>query len=169
MISKAQFATLINVIDRLNHYQLLKVGITATTRDIQDAFHREALSFHPDRYQGIGDPETLEYSKTVYARVVEAYQILSNKNMRQDYDLKLKGPNTKVSPESEDEITSVRFKKSTPSPVGQKFFKLAQTALQTGNLSAAKINIQLALNTDPDNRDFRQLLNRIESGLKKPK
>jgi DnaJ-class molecular chaperone len=173
LTSKTQFEALLKIIDQLTHYQLLKIGITASPKEIQDAFHREALNFHPDRYQGIGDPDVHAHAKHVYGKIVEAYRVLSNSNSRAQYDQKTSGAkNAAAAPAadpSDDEITSVRFKRSTPSPVGTKFFKLAQAALQSGNLPSAKMNIQLALNTDPENREFLQLSQRIESGLKKPK
>ncbi|MDB5037841.1 MAG: heat shock protein DnaJ domain protein [Bacteriovoracaceae bacterium] len=170
MISKEEFEALLRIIGNLSHYQLLKIGITASEDEVQDAFHREALIYHPDRYQGMGNADLLAKSKQVYARIVEAYRVLSNKTQREQYDQKVGsklGATSGVDPD--DEVTSVKFKKSATSPSGMKFFKLAQTALQSGNLQSAKMNIQLALNTDPENRELQQLSQRIETSLKKPK
>jgi curved DNA-binding protein CbpA len=172
VFSRNQFEALLKVLDSVNHYRVLKVGVTASTKEIQEAFHREALILHPDIYQGLEDPLLLEYSKIVYARVVEAYRILSNKTHRQNYDAMLRGdspPNASPEERAEGEITSPSIKRAAASPAGMKFYRLAQSALQSGSYQSAKMNIQLALSSDPQSPEFQALLQRIEGHLKKPK
>ena len=70
----------------------------------------------------------------------------------------------------ENEITSVRhIQKSSTTTAGLKFFKLAQAAFQSKDLNSAKMNIQIALNTDAKNPEYLDLLSRIDAEIAKRK
>ena len=60
-----------------NYYELLEINSTATTEEIKTAFRKLSLIHHPDR-QG-GDIEKFKL-------INEAYECLSDKNLRHDYD-----------------------------------------------------------------------------------
>ncbi len=173
MLKLQEFDTLFKVVENLNYYQILKITPLASSRDIQDAFHREALAFHPDRYMGMKNEQLLSNAKIMYAKVVEAYSTLSDKNKRAEYDARISGKTlnkitpTKTAPVNEDDITSPTVKKTVLTSSGAKYLKLAQSALQSGNLQGAKMNIQFALSSDPHHSDVLQLSTRIEQALKK--
>lgn len=61
----------------MNYYEILGVSRDASQEDISKAFHRLAKKYHPDRPEG--DPER-------FKQINEAYQILSNKEKREQYD-----------------------------------------------------------------------------------
>lgn len=173
-LDKSQLEVLEKILPTLNHYQLLKINPSASPHEVQEAFHKEALLFHPDRYQKLNNGELLELSRKIYFKVVEAYRTLSHRAKRKDYDLKL---NLKVlsheidDEESRSEVTTFQTKK-TASPTngpGFKFFKMAQSSFQSGNLNAARMNIQLALNMEQQNSDYAQLMQRIDLQIKKSK
>lgn len=63
-------------------YQILEVSRTATSAEIKQAYRRKARDTHPDKQIGI-DPEI---SAQQFREVVEAYEVLSDKNSRQNYD-----------------------------------------------------------------------------------
>jgi curved DNA-binding protein CbpA len=189
----------------LNYYQLLKISVVATEEEIRDAFHREALVLHPDRYQPSRDPEAIQMAKNIYSKLVDAYRTLSNRKKREEYDQnlqasniliganikpsvsqstleKIKGapapsnfppagnltptPAARLTPEDENAITAVRKKPAGPATTaGIKFYKMAQTAFHSRDLATAKMNIQIALNTDPKNPEFLQFAERLESEL----
>ena len=179
MPSKVELEAIAKILNTLNFYQILKVSPVASTQEIQQAFHREALQFHPDRYAADQDPEVRDLAKLIYGRVVEAYRTLSNRTKRESYDRDrdyrnaLDNKTSNPEPSSgvdEDAVTSVRQKASGPTAsAGNKFFRLAASAFSTRDLTSAKMNIQIALNTDPKNPEFIQLLQRIETELKKAK
>lgn len=171
-MEKIELQTIAGLIDSLSFYQILKVSSLASEAEIREAFHREALEFHPDQYFSEEDPELQELSKKIYARVVEAYQTLSNREKRLQYDRKIRGSTAKENEVEddidEDAITSVRRKPSwaTQAP-GEKFFQLAQQAFNTRDYRSAHMNIQIALGTDSSNPRYQMLKERIESELKK--
>lgn len=171
MLSKDALKSVAAILDDLDFYKILKVPSHASDEEIRAAFHREALALHPDQYQPLKDNEAHELSKKIYARVVEAYRVLSSASKRKDYDVSLKkrlskGTAAEEDPFDDNEITAVRRKeKTTTTTAGLRFFKMAQAAFQSKDLGAAKMNIQIALNTDPHNPEFLDLESRITAEI----
>lgn len=170
MLNKIEIQTIFKVIQTLNYYQILKVGQLASETEIQEAFHKEAFCFHPDQYSTEQDQELLDMVKSIYSKVVEAYQVLGDRQKRIAYDNKLKGIDRIEENEEEDEnaITAIRRRPewATKSP-GDKFFKLAEKAFQSGDYRTAKMNIQIAIGTEPTNTKFMKLKERVDLELKK--
>jgi len=169
LLDRVQLETIAKVMQTLNYYQILKITPLASEADIQDAYHREALQFHPDQYFGESNLQTQQFAKEIYAKVVEAYHILSDRKRRMDYDNKLKGIDRFNEEESdEDAVTSVKKRPewASGSP-GEKFFKLAEKAFQGGDLRTAMMNIQIALGTEPSNPRYMQLKEKVGTQLKK--
>ncbi|MBN8554267.1 MAG: J domain-containing protein [Deltaproteobacteria bacterium] len=196
MLSLVELETVKSVIGSLSHYQILKISTVASEDDIQTAFHREALLFHPDRYYAANDPKSSDLSKEIYAKVVNAYRTLSNRTKRQEYDRqRLASPsaapttkakavptpessseltnrpqfsNEAVADDDENAITSIRPRPTgATAGAGSRFFKLAQTAFAARDFQSAKMNIQIALNTDSSNPEYLNFSQRIETELKK--
>ncbi|HXS38274.1 MAG TPA: J domain-containing protein [Flavipsychrobacter sp.] len=65
-----------------NYYTILSVPSTATTKEIKDAFRALSKKYHPDTNHQINDGG--EQMKDLN----EAYQVLSDKDTRQEYDKK---------------------------------------------------------------------------------
>lgn len=166
-MSKTELETTHSLVSQLNHYQILKLSPIATEQEIRDAFHREALNFHPDQYFSEEDPEVGRLSKEIYTKIVKAYRTLSDRKLRSAYDMELNNQSRvrlkeQSSEEDEDAITGVKFKPKKASP-GDKFFKLAEQAYKAQDYRSALMNIQIALGSDPGNRDFLTFKNRVES------
>ncbi|KAG8096395.1 hypothetical protein GUJ93_ZPchr0013g35416 [Zizania palustris] len=64
----------------LDPYKVLGVDKSASQRDIQKAFHKLSLKYHPDKNKGKGAQEK-------FAEVNNAYEILSDEEKRKNYDL----------------------------------------------------------------------------------
>lgn len=78
------------------HYELLEVSPDAAQDEIHRAYQRAKETYSPDSpalYTMFTRDEALELSKMIE----EAYQVLSNKARRRDYDLQLVG-SSKLSP-----------------------------------------------------------------------
>ncbi|GJN08175.1 hypothetical protein PR202_ga26068 [Eleusine coracana subsp. coracana] len=61
-------------------YKVLGVDKKASQRDIQKAFHKLSLKYHPDKNKGKGAQEKFE-------EINNAYEILSDEEKRKNYDL----------------------------------------------------------------------------------
>lgn len=180
MLSKIELQTVAKLVDSLDHYKILKVDPLATEDEIRDAFHKEALSFHPDQYFSDEESERGDLAKKIYARIVAAYRELSNPKSRQAYDKKMKFSTTgdQVSPaeddfggdgEGFDEVTtSIRHKPSWASKgPGEKFFQLAEKAYASRDLRSALMNVQIALSAEPDNPRFLRFKQDLEKQIEK--
>uniref|UniRef100_A0A7S4VU03 J domain-containing protein n=1 Tax=Alexandrium monilatum TaxID=311494 RepID=A0A7S4VU03_9DINO len=62
------------------YYDLLKVNPSASASDIKKAYYREARQCHPDK-----NPDDQE-AKAKFQKLADAYQVLSNPQLREKYD-----------------------------------------------------------------------------------
>ena len=68
-----------------NHYDVLDVPKGASATEIKDAYHTLARRFHPDRFhQSSADLRTRVES--AFARMAQAYEVLSDAKQRDNYD-----------------------------------------------------------------------------------
>ncbi|ORX75074.1 DnaJ-domain-containing protein [Anaeromyces robustus] len=87
-----------NNIDRMNqddnYYTILGLNFAdnPNTDTIKKAFHKMALKYHPDKCQNRNDNH-IESAEKKFKRINEAYSVLSNPELKQSYDNKLKYSN----------------------------------------------------------------------------
>lgn len=74
-----------------SYYEILEVSKTASNEVIKMAYKALVKKYHPDSY--VGDKN---YADKMIKKINEAYEILSNTEKRNDYDLSLENENTKV-------------------------------------------------------------------------
>ncbi|MBC8111985.1 MAG: DnaJ domain-containing protein [Verrucomicrobia bacterium] len=67
-----------------NYYQVLGVKTDASLEEIKAAYRKLTLKFHPDRNQGD------KFFEEHFKEIVEAYETLSFKDRRENFDLQLK-------------------------------------------------------------------------------
>lgn len=67
------------------YYDILGVEKTASENDIKKAYRKLAAKWHPDKFIGKTEEEQSE-AETKMRDINEAYEILSDKNKRQEYD-----------------------------------------------------------------------------------
>ncbi|MEK7548149.1 MAG: molecular chaperone DnaJ [Patescibacteria group bacterium] len=61
-------------------YEVLGVSKNATEQEIKSAYRKLALKYHPDKHKGDKD------SETKFKEINQAYEVLSDKKKRQQYD-----------------------------------------------------------------------------------
>lgn len=64
----------------LTYYQMLNVNTNASIAEIKNAYHRKIKKFHPDKNQNN------DYALIVFQTICKAYEVVSNKKDRQQYD-----------------------------------------------------------------------------------
>ncbi|KAF8950933.1 hypothetical protein BGZ52_001036 [Haplosporangium bisporale] len=80
-LTKAQ--RLLKQSQQKDYYKILGVPRSASERDIKKAFRKQALQWHPDTYRGDLTPDQVEKKM---AALNEAYEVLSDKELRQRFD-----------------------------------------------------------------------------------
>jgi curved DNA-binding protein CbpA len=69
-----------------SYYQILNVPNNADAPAVRSAFYKLAGQLHPDRFHGLAEGEVKQRLETIYARICEAYRILSHPERRASYD-----------------------------------------------------------------------------------
>jgi curved DNA-binding protein CbpA len=75
---------------KMSHYEVLRVPENATPEQIKSAWHAIAKKTHPDRNPG--DDERAKRAERVFKRCSEAWDVLSDPELRQAYDATLHPP-----------------------------------------------------------------------------
>ena len=69
----------------MTYYNTLNVQEAATLKDIKQSYHNLSRKYHPDKNNG---------DDTIFKKISEAYQVLSDTEKRRKYDFKLKPMDT---------------------------------------------------------------------------
>jgi DnaJ-class molecular chaperone len=150
-----------------DYYTLLGLTRTASVDEIRSAFHRFAREHHPDNF--IGSHEEAERHTLRYQEASEAYRVLLDPTKRRLYDAGLEKGQVRY---DEDRARERRF---TLRPAGgvvvrstkaRTFFTRAHRAMKTGDWPQAKLNLQLALQNEPDNEELKAKLEEVLERMK---
>ena len=94
----------------LDYYQILNVSPDATQEAIRKAFRKTAKALHPDLFPDDSPNETKK-RQIRFVQLTQAYEILSNKDRRKNYDLQ----RTRLSHKTPDSKNQSRRAKSNSS------------------------------------------------------
>ena len=68
-----------------NYYQILEVNENASQEVIEKAYRVLAKKYHPDNFSSYNS----SFAEEKFKEITEAYEILSNEVLRQEYDIKI--------------------------------------------------------------------------------
>lgn len=69
-----------------SYYSIIGVSSNASAEEIKRAYLKLAQKYHPDRFQ---DPKEKEKAHNRFSKVTESYRVLSDENLRAEYDKSL--------------------------------------------------------------------------------
>jgi curved DNA-binding protein CbpA len=152
------------LITEQSYYEILRVPSGAPAPEIKAAFHEFALDCHPDCYVDAPGPEAAVAAE-IFKRGVEAYKVLSKRELRERYDEGL----------LRGKLRHVEGRKSVPPPAPRMLTleevairpKAKQLALKAdrmitaGRLDEARIALVTAIQEDYDNDDLKERLNAL--------
>jgi hypothetical protein len=168
-------------------YQILEISASCTLDVAQDAFHKIARLAHPDLHRTTLTPDELELVTQAYSRAAAAYQELrmqKRTTMRmQPLTREPSGPIgvTGVPPSPVIPTSPSAHKAPTIPPLGPVhpaqamssraliYYRKAELSLRRGELTAAVLQLKMAIASDPQSQFLRSALSEVETELaKKP-
>lgn len=133
-------------LDQVDYYQLLGAARDAPRRELRRAYFQMSKRYHPDRFfrKLLGDFEPP--MEAIFQRITTAYQTLSNRDKRQQYDSSLQAESrpattTASTPEPRDTNVEERRKEMA----FQLLYRRGDEALRAGNISEAVQHFRKAL------------------------
>jgi DnaJ-class molecular chaperone len=157
---------LAKMLDRVDYYKLLRIERVAKAHEVRAAYQRMRREFHPDR-QRATDETTRDAIDRIAKRLNEGYSVLRDASRRQAYDHGLENDRLRYTPETEEEVKEETQVASGTTPNGRKFFALARTDEQNGDLEKAHANVKMALTFEPSNPYFKAKLEELAEELPK--
>jgi DnaJ-class molecular chaperone len=155
-------------LDDVDYYGLLGVPADANVDAIKSGFRAFARRFHPDRFAG--QPEHVAEATSVYRRATEAYRVLTNADQRRLYDEQRAQGAKRLDPDAVRRSVRPTARPSgapgsaeTFSARARPFVVQAEQALRAKNYKQAKLNLQIAVQHEPNNELLRQKLAEVTS------
>jgi DnaJ-class molecular chaperone len=155
-------------LDQLSYYDLLGVSPTSTAAEVRAAFFRASDDLHPDRYHTMADHELKERLETIYARICEAYRVLTTSEKRAAYDRLLKEGKKRLTSTDRESHAPQSPEDSIKHEEAKKFFRLGMLCLGKKDFKGAVMNFNFARSFEPNAAVIKQKLGEAQSALGKP-
>ncbi|MFB6350223.1 MAG: J domain-containing protein [Bradymonadaceae bacterium] len=161
----------LDAVSEQDYYEMLRLPADAPHHAVVKAFDRVSLRYHPDRYKQFRDRRWGKalHKKTnkLYTILTEAYQVLSDRKLRQRYDELRAGGDLRMPPDelSSPESGPSSLTEAANSAKTRKFLEMAQTEIAKKNWDAALQNLEFASSMEPDNGRISQKIDEIEAKL----
>lgn len=157
------------VVGDSSYYEILNVLALADDAAIKQAWHEFAAAFHPDGHRN-ADPGVQEAATKVYMAGVEAYGVLTNPARRSKYDLAVAKGRVRLTGDTAAPSVEAREVRSLDevcrSAAARRHAIAAENFIVTGDLSAAKKQLQIALMHDGGrNPDLEERIDALDMVL----
>lgn len=151
----------VQLLDSLDYFQVLKVEKDAPVSEIREAYYRESRRFHPDRFFHLDDSGLKANVHRIYKRVTEAWSVLRDDEKRAQYLADVTGPDRerklRYTEQSEAERRRAREEEVGSTPNGRRYHAAGVAALEAGRYEEAVRNFKAALMYEPNNARYREL------------
>jgi curved DNA-binding protein CbpA len=148
-------------LEKADYYAVLGVSQDADDESIRLAYYSRARQLHPDRLIGAPEPGKSQAS-SIYKRVSEAYQTLSDTRLRELYDETLGQGETRLTISSRLTLKPKQDGWFLRTEGGRKHYKAAREALEAGNVPMAKLNAQIAVRHEGELEQLVELMEEID-------
>lgn len=152
-------------LDQYSYYELLNLTAEATREEIQQAFHRMALSMHPDRHFTNPDQELRQRLGKIYRRVAEGYRVLTGEETRPEYDRQLAEGKVRLVRTERKRSGMEHPEDSIENHQARKFFVIGLKAEREGDLQTARLNYKFALDLAEDHPTIVKRMEWVKSLL----
>jgi curved DNA-binding protein CbpA len=154
-----------------NHYEVLELPLSAKLGEIKEAYYGMARRFHPDRFHLKSGTQLHGQLSSAFARVTQAYETLTNPNVRAGYDNAL----TRARKFAEAEAKANKAQRAAEAAEGldidedesetglgraEYSFREGSGALEQGRINAAIKYLANAARLEPQNARYRAFYGR---------
>lgn len=146
-------------IDSTSYYDLLGVAPTADGDAVRDAYYTLVRRLHPDRHAREAD-ERKRALTVVYARIGEAYRVLSAPASRKQYDRDLDAGRTRYTEPGKRGQADTRDPRT---PKAIDLFAAGKQLLAAGDARGARARWDLALQFEPDSKALAQAIAELDA------
>jgi DnaJ-class molecular chaperone len=153
-------------LDRYSYYQLLRVAPEADARAIRASYYSIAAQLHPDRYHFLASAPMRDQLESIYARICEAYRVLTNNEKRAAYDRGLAQGRMRYDPGDGRPQGPKNPEDTFTDPQAKKFFRLGMMCLGQKDWKGAVMNFNFAKMFAPDSAVLAEKLAEAQAGGK---
>lgn len=143
----SEVARLHDKIDELSYYEFLAVTPATDYIGIRDAFYTRAQLFHPDRFVSTQGESVKKAVYAVYKRMTEAYQVLSDPELRASYDRALEQGQVRLAAEHRARRLDAD-ERQVSNPFARIYLRSGRRKFEAGDLNGAWIDCELGLSLE---------------------
>lgn len=154
-------------------HEVLQCEATADLETIQKAFHTLARLAHPDLHRNTLDADELELVTTAYSRAASAYAEMRTQRTKTTRIRPIRnttGETAAATPGTGIPAVQPPAQPTASSSMSSKalvYFRKAEAALRRGDLTAAVLQLKMAIAADPHSTFLRTALGEVEAELRK--
>lgn len=153
-------------LETISYYDVLSVEATSDYLQVRDAFYARAQRFHPDRFVMMESDGIRKAVYTVYKRMTEAYNVLSDPELRRLYDQSLAGGEPRLPAEQRSRRLEPD-ERQISNPFARIYLRSGRRKLEQGDLDGAWVDIELALSLE-EASPLRELHTQIIRHMARP-
>jgi curved DNA-binding protein CbpA len=181
--TRVEVEAISSVLDEVDYYQILKLKGGAPIPDVEKAYAAQSKVFHPDNYFGVRDAKFTRAVTSVFKKINESYQVLKDPELKKMYDKKMgfrggAGPDgqqggrrrrgfNKAELEAEKEAREGGGIVSDKDAL--KYWELTEIATMNKDWNGVVMNLQFALNYEPENPILKEKLVEAKEALAEKK
>jgi DnaJ-class molecular chaperone len=143
----SEVARLNDKIEELSYYDFLAVSTKTDYIGIRDAFYTRAQLFHPDRFVAMQGESVKKAVYAVYKRMTEAYQVLSDPELRATYDQALGRGEKRLAAEFRARRLDAD-ERQVSNPFARIYLRSGRRKFEQGDLNGAWIDCELGLSLE---------------------
>ncbi|MFQ5699308.1 MAG: DnaJ domain-containing protein [Myxococcota bacterium] len=176
---QAQIRELARELPTLDFYALLGVSRRATDDEIRDGFFERSKVYHPDRHFGKAIGAYAGLLAEIYKRIMAAYEVLKDRELRRAYDRSLGAPRAApgqsrrtLAPaaargRSQRVLADLKRQLDLGRSRARRHFEEAQQALRAGDRERARALLRTATAIDPSERRYGAALGEVAVDLER--
>jgi uncharacterized protein (TIGR02266 family) len=151
-------------LDRASYYEVLGVSARAGPVEIASRYYALVARLHPDRHARERDPARRESLTRLFARIGDAYRVLTDPGLRRAYDEALARGEVRLAPESR--VARASAPERDPSTeLGRQLLEKGLGRLEVGDARGARSHLELAARYEPSSQAIAEALSRAREEL----